>query len=65
MGCSKSSPNRDVYFNIRLPQAMRKIYKQPNLTFRATRKRRTRTTTKNKVSRRKKIIKIRKEINEK
>ena len=65
MGCSKSSPKRDVYVNISLPQAMRKIYKQPNLTPRATRKRRRRTTTKNKVSRRKKIIKIREEINEK
>ena len=64
MGCSKSSPKRDVYVNISLPQAMRKIYKQPNLIPRATRKRR-RTTTKNKVSRRKKIIKIREEINEK
>ena len=69
MGCSKSSPKRDVYVNISLPQAMRKIHKQPNLTPRATRKRRRRTTTttttKNKVSRRKKIIKLREEINEK
>ena len=62
MGCSKSSPKREVYSNTRLPQETRKISsKQSNLTPKGTRER----TKKPKVSRRKEIIKIRSEINEK
>ena len=63
MGCSKSSSKRDVYSNTNLPQETRKISnKQPNFTPKAIRERRTK---KPKVSRRKEIIQIRSEINEK
>ena len=63
MGCSKSSSKREVYSNTILPQERRKISnKQPKLTPKAIRERRTK---KPKVSRRKEIIKIRSEINEK
>ena len=63
MGCSKSSSKREVYSNTILPQETRNISnKQPNLIPKATRERRTK---KPKVSRRKEIIKIRAEINEK
>ena len=63
MGCSKSSSKREVYSNIILPQETRKISnKQPNLTPEAIKESRTKTP---KVSRRKEIIKIRLEINEK
>ena len=63
MGCSKSSSKREVYSNTILPQGTRKISnKQPNLTPKAIRERRTK---KPKVNRRKEIIKIRSEINEK
>ena len=63
MGCSKSSSKREVYSNTILPQEARKISnKQPKLTPKAIRERRTKTP---KVSRRKWIIKIRSEINEK
>ena len=42
MGCSKSSSKREVYHNMILPQETRKISnKQPNLTPKATRERRT------------------------
>ena len=42
MGCSKSSSKRDVYSNTILPQGTRKIWnKQPNLTPKATGKRKT------------------------
>ena len=62
MGCSKSSSKREVYSNTMLPQETRNISnKQPNLTPKAIRKRRTKNP---KVSRRKEIIKIRSEINE-
>ena len=62
MGCSKSSSKREVYSDTILPQETRKISnKQPKLTPKAIRERRR---TK-KVSRRKEIIKIRSEINEK
>ena len=45
MGHSKSSYKRDVYSNIILPQETRKISnKQPNLTPKATRERRTNKT---------------------
>ena len=63
MGCSKSSSKKEVYSNTILPQETRKISnKQPNLTSKAIREKRTKTP---KVSRRKEIIKIRSEINEK
>ena len=62
MGCSISSSKKEVYSNAGLPQETRKIpNKQPNLLPKRTRKR----TKKPKVSRRKEIIKIRSEINEK
>ena len=64
MGCSKSSSNKEVYSNKILPQETRNISnKQPNLTPKAIRERRTKNPPK--VSRRKEIIKIRTEINEK
>ena len=63
MGCSKSSSKREVYNNIILPQETRNISnKQPNLTPKAIRKRRTKNPI---VSRRKEIINIKSEINEK
>ena len=63
MGCTKSSTKRKVYSNISLPQETRKTSnKQPNLTSKAIKKRRTKLP---KVSIRKEIIKIRTERNEK
>ena len=63
MGCSKSSSKREVYSNTILPQETSNISKkQPKLTPKAIRQRRTK---KPKVSRRKEIIKSRSEINEK
>ena len=45
MGCSKSSSKREVYSNTILPQETRKISnKQPNLTPKAIRERRTNET---------------------
>ena len=42
MGCSKSSSKREVYSNTSVPQETRKISnKQPNLTPKAIRERRT------------------------
>ena len=65
MGCSKSNSKREVYSNTILPQETRKTSnRQPNFTPKTTGKRRT-TTKKPKISRRKEIIKIRAEINEK
>ena len=67
MGCSKSSSKGEVYSNTILPQEARKISnKQSNLSPKGTRERRRTTTTKKnpKAGRRKKIIKIRAEINE-
>ena len=62
MGCSKSSPKKEVYSNKILPQETRETSdRQPNFTPKTTGKI---TTTKN-ISRRKKIIKIQAEINEK
>ena len=62
MGSSKSRSKREVYSNKILPQETRNTSdKQPNLTLKAIRERRTK---KPKVSRRKEIIKIRSEINE-
>ena len=66
MGCSKSSFKREFYSNKILPQETRKISnKQLNLPPKAIRERRRTTTTNPKVIRRKEIIKIRSEINEK
>ena len=67
MGCSKNISKRKVYSNTILPQETRKIlHRQPNFTSKTTGKRRTTTTkTKTKISRRKEIIKIQAEINEK
>ena len=63
MGGSKSSSKREVYSNTILLQETRKTLNgQSNFTPKTTRKRR-RTTKK--ISRRKEIIKIRAEINEK
>ena len=64
MGCSKSSSKREVYGNTILPQETRNISnKQPNLTPKAIRERRTNKQKKNpKLG---EIIKIRTEINEK
>ena len=63
MGCSKSSSKREVYSSTNLPQEIRNISnKQPNVTPKGIRERRTKSP---KVSRRKEIIKIRSEINEK
>ena len=62
VGRSKSSSKREVHSNSSSPQEIRKSSKkQPNLTPKAIRER----TKKPKVSRRKEIIKIRSEINEK
>ena len=62
MGCSKSSPKREVYSN-NLPQETRKTSnRQPNFTPKPTGKRREKNP---KISRRKEIIKIQAEINEK
>ena len=64
MGCSESSSKREVYSNTSLPQETGNILnKQPNLAPKAIRERRTKKNSK--VSRRKEIIKIRSEINEK
>ena len=63
MRCSKSRSNREVHSNTILPQETRNISnKQANLTPKAIKERRTKNS---KVSRRKEIIKIRSEINEK
>ena len=63
MGRSKSSSKREIYSSSISPQETRKISnKQSNLTPKATRERRRRTTTNMSVKER--IIKIRAEINE-
>ena len=63
MGCSKSSSKRQVYSCTILPQKTRKtLNRQPNFTSKTTGKSRTKTP---KISRRKEIIKIQAEINEK
>ena len=64
MGCSKSSSKREVYCNTILPQETREaLNRQPTFTPETTGKRRTKKTPK--ISRRKEIIKIQAEINEK
>ena len=60
MECSKSSSKREVYSNIIPPRET--LNRQPNFTPKTTG---NRTTTKKKNSRRKEIIKIWAEINEK
>ena len=63
MGCSRSSSKGKVYSNIILPQEIRTILnRQPSFIPNTTGKRRTKTP---KISRRKEIIKIQAEINEK
>ena len=63
MGCGKSCSKREVYSNTILTQETSNISnKQPNVTPKAIRERRTKNP---KVSRKKEIIKIRSEINEK
>ena len=63
MRCSKSSSKREVYSNTILPQETRKTSnRQPSFTPKTTGKKRTK---KPKLSRRKEIIEIRAEINEK
>ena len=63
MGWSKSSPKKEAYSNSILLQETRKTQnRQPNITPKTTRKRRRKNP---KVSRRKEIIKIQAEINEK
>ena len=63
MGCSKSSSKRELYSNKILTQETRNISNEkPNLKLKVIRERRTKIP---KVSRRKEIIKIRAEINEK
>ena len=63
MGCSKSCSKGEVYSNTILPQETRKISnRQSSFTPKTTGKRRTKTP---KISRRKEIIKIQEEINEK
>ena len=63
IGCSKSSSKREVSSNRILPRETRKTLKrQPNFTSKTTGKSRTKTP---KISRRKEIIKIQAEINEK
>ena len=65
MGCNKSSSKREVYSNTILPQETRKISnRQPKFTPKATGKRKGKKK-KNKISRRKEVIKIWAEINEK
>ena len=66
MGCNKSSSKREVYSNKILPQEIRKISnKQPNVIPKTTGKRRTQIIIiKPKISRRKEIIKIWTERNE-
>ena len=63
MGCSKSSSKREVYSNTILPQETRKTSnRQPNCTPKTTGKK---EEQQKKISRRKEIMKIRAEINEK
>ena len=58
MGCSKSSPRREVYSSTFLPQETRKtLNKQPNFTPKTTGKKK-KNNNNNKISRRKEIIKI-------
>ena len=62
MGCSKSSSKREVYSNTILPQERRKISNNLTLHLKPLEKEEQQNP---KVRRRKEIIKIRSEINEK
>ena len=62
MGCSKSSPKREVYNNTILSQETRKTSDSPTLHLKQLENEEQKTM---KISRRKKIIKIPAEINEK
>ena len=62
MGCSKSSSKRELYSNTILPQETRNISNNLTLHLKQLEKEEQKTP---KVSRRKEIIKIRSEINEK
>ena len=62
MGCSKSSPKREVYSNTIIPQETRK-HRRDNLTLHL--KQLEKEQKPSKISRRKEIIKIQAEINEK
>ena len=65
MGCSKSSCKTEVYSNTILPQETRKTSnRQPNFTPKTTGEGRKKKK-KNKIRRRKEILKVRAEINEK
>ena len=65
MGCSKSHSKREVFSNIILPQETRKtLNRQPNFTSKITGERGTKKKNP-KISKRKEIIKIRAEIDEK
>ena len=61
MGCSQSSPKREVHSDTGLPQKKKKNLKISNLTYHL--KGLEKEQTKPKVSRRKEIIKTREEIN--
>ena len=64
VGCSKSSPKREVYSNTILPQEIRKTSNtQPNFTPKTAGKRRAKIPPK--INRRKEIISIWAGINEK
>ena len=66
MGCSKNSPKREVYSNKSLPQEMRKTSnKQHSITLKQLEKEEEEQQKIPKVNRRKEIIKIRSEINNK
>ena len=68
MRCNRSSSKREVYSSTMLPQKARKILnRQPNFTTKTTgrRRRRRRRRRNPKINRRKEIIKIQAEINEK
>ena len=67
MGCGKSNSKREIYSNTILHQETRKASnRSPNFTPKTTvKRRRTITTTKLQISRRKEILQIRSEINEK
>ena len=63
MGCSKSSSNREIHSNTILPQeTIKTSNRQPNFTPKTTVKRRIKNS---KINRRKEIIKIQAEKNEK
>ena len=62
MGCSKSSSKRGIYSNTVLPQETKTLNRQPNFIPKTTGKKKNKKTPQ--ISRRKQIINIRAEINE-